>query len=263
MELFSFIFAYSAILLFLCVHGVLAAHGIDATGVPPSVFVGDDECNSGSEDGCAVNALQRRVKQITAKQPNANAAPDSTAVGDSNRDPMNSSPIWHYALNCWNSCGRKSGFCEGYCGPGNACCRHGAHHDPEECSFPAFWPVLSFHTCVQVHAPSPTTPAPEPELPPPATSCEDQDPSCPGWAAQGQCTANTVYMSARCGLSCGNCQQPADPTSAPPPAAAPPAASCVDESTYCSTWATDGQCKSNPGYMLRHCKLACEACVSG
>ncbi|CAE8603997.1 unnamed protein product [Polarella glacialis] len=118
---------------------------------------------------------------------------------------------------------------------------------------------MSYHTCVHVRVPPPITPAPVPELPPdlpPATSCNDQDPSCSGWAAIGQCTANPAFMLAKCSLSCGKCQKPAEPS--PPP----PAASCVDDSTYCPTWAKDGQCKSNPGYMSRACRLSCGACGS-
>jgi len=58
--------------------------------------------------------------------------------------------IWHYARNCWHDCGRKGGWCESYCGPGNACCRHGAGpKDPLECRSVEFFPVTTFHTCVR------------------------------------------------------------------------------------------------------------------
>ncbi|CAE7375952.1 UREG, partial [Symbiodinium pilosum] len=38
--------------------------------------------------------------------------------------------------------------CSNYCGPGNACCRWRAHHDPPECRSVKWWPVIHWHTCV-------------------------------------------------------------------------------------------------------------------
>jgi len=39
-----------------------------------------------------------------------------------------------------------------------------------------------------------------------------------------------------------------------------PEQSCTDGSEYCSTWAQQGQCKDNPGYMLKVCRQACGLC---
>lgn len=50
--------------------------------------------------------------------------------------------------------------------------------------------------------PAPTAP-PEPTSAPP--TCQDFDPSCPGWAAIGQCEKNPPYMIPYCPLSCGVC----------------------------------------------------------
>ena len=38
---------------------------------------------------------------------------------------------------------------------------------------------------------------------------------------------------------------------------------CVDENPECSHWARAGECKHNPGYMLKHCNLSCESCGNG
>jgi len=51
-------------------------------------------------------------------------------------------------LPCWYKCG-GAGFCDNYCGPNNACCRYMASGNPPECHSVRWWPVLTFHTCVQ------------------------------------------------------------------------------------------------------------------
>ena len=38
--------------------------------------------------------------------------------------------------------------------------------------------------------------------------CEDDNPSCPGWGAAGECKANPGYMLSYCQATCGTC--PAD-----------------------------------------------------
>ncbi|ELU08301.1 hypothetical protein CAPTEDRAFT_185959, partial [Capitella teleta] len=35
---------------------------------------------------------------------------------------------------------------------------------------------------------------------------------------------------------------------------------CEDEHANCGTWAAQGECQSNPGYMLERCKVACDVC---
>uniref|UniRef100_A0A914EAR5 ShKT domain-containing protein n=1 Tax=Acrobeloides nanus TaxID=290746 RepID=A0A914EAR5_9BILA len=54
----------------------------------------------------------------------------------------------------------------------------------------------------------------------------------------------------------------------PPPAARPPVAlrpavvsqTCFNEHECCGTWAANGQCRSNPGYMNQWCKASCSIC---
>ncbi|KAK5970214.1 ShTK domain protein, partial [Trichostrongylus colubriformis] len=36
--------------------------------------------------------------------------------------------------------------------------------------------------------------------------CDDADPKCPEWAAEGECTSNAVWMMANCRKSCHSCQ---------------------------------------------------------
>ncbi len=35
---------------------------------------------------------------------------------------------------------------------------------------------------------------------------------------------------------------------------------CVDSNFYCSSWASKGQCHSNPDYMLVYCVKSCGMC---
>uniref|UniRef100_A0A7S4T6Y6 Cellulase n=1 Tax=Alexandrium monilatum TaxID=311494 RepID=A0A7S4T6Y6_9DINO len=37
-------------------------------------------------------------------------------------------------------------------------------------------------------------------------------------------------------------------------------AECVDDNAFCAAWARQGQCQTNPGYMLVVCKKSCSAC---
>lgn len=44
-----------------------------------------------------------------------------------------------------------------------------------------------------------------PTKPPPGENCPDNNPNCPLWAEQGQCSANPGYMLANCRKSCKTC----------------------------------------------------------
>ncbi|KAK0064274.1 tyrosinase-like protein tyr-3 [Biomphalaria pfeifferi] len=37
---------------------------------------------------------------------------------------------------------------------------------------------------------------------------------------------------------------------------------CDDDQGGCATWASNGQCQSNPNYMLKYCRKSCKVCVS-
>jgi prolyl 4-hydroxylase len=38
---------------------------------------------------------------------------------------------------------------------------------------------------------------------------------------------------------------------------------CVDTDNRCAFWASTGECKENPGYMIRNCMKSCEVCYTG
>lgn len=42
----------------------------------------------------------------------------------------------------------------------------------------------------------------------------------------------------------------------------PPPMLCKDEDAGCPRWAEDGECKGNPGFMLRVCAGSCNSCDS-
>jgi len=181
----------------------------------------DDECTAADSE-CALNALQRKgVKGMALGDPS-----EPTPMGDhivaqnvygkpwkaeceacmqNNLEPpapvLGASLIWHYAWNCWDYCG-GAGACS-WCGPGNACCKYRSSSDPAECHGVGFWPVLSFHTCVQpVHpaTPAPTAPPLPTALPLPT------DPPLPG----GSSSAGGVGNNSAGGVGGGGAASGAD-----------------------------------------------------
>ncbi len=43
--------------------------------------------------------------------------------------------------------------------------------------------------------------------PPPPLACDDENPACGGWAADGECERNPSYMHKTCAGSCGTCDE--------------------------------------------------------
>ena len=35
---------------------------------------------------------------------------------------------------------------------------------------------------------------------------------------------------------------------------------CIDKDNKCATYATEGACKENPGYMTHYCAVSCDTC---
>mmetsp|Transcript_63254 Transcript_63254/g.196247 ORF Transcript_63254/g.196247 Transcript_63254/m.196247 type:complete len:446 (-) Transcript_63254:216-1553(-) len=184
----------------------------------PWALEADDECAAASGPQCALNALQRRgsqktvaVKQhlVEADAANPDGAPQ-WAGGCENcmqenfapmaEEDLGASPIGHYALNCWSACG-GAGPCA-WCGAGNACCRYRYATDPAACHGVRMWPVLSFHTCVQMaSAPAPSLPAPAPSPSPspsntftPAPSSGTYQPQLHALAMPSDASPLTFYM---------------------------------------------------------------------
>ena len=38
------------------------------------------------------------------------------------------------------------------------------------------------------------------------------------------------------------------------------ATECKDDTIHCESWAREGECKNNPGYMLVFCQKSCNTC---
>jgi len=148
-----------------------SVHADDASA--HGALMGDDECAAQVLDGedmqaaqerCAMNALQLRAASTAgagAVEANFAASSDTllqehvmTADGKralTDEERAIASRIWHYALPCYSQCGAKSGYCDAYCGPGNACCKYLNSADPPECHTARFWPVTYTSTCVSVN----------------------------------------------------------------------------------------------------------------
>ncbi|KAL3927026.1 MAG: hypothetical protein SGPRY_003017, partial [Prymnesium sp.] len=73
--------------------------------------------------------------------------------------------------------------------------------------------------------------------------CEDLDESCAGWAVDGHCRSNPIFMLKTCPTSCGACSP-----------------SCKDTKFQCEAWGLMGQCNDNPGFMARYCPVTCGVC---
>jgi len=56
-------------------------------------------------------------------------------------------PVENFGKDCWEACG-NAGFCQEFCGQGNACCRYMGSTDPPECHGITEFGSRSYHTCV-------------------------------------------------------------------------------------------------------------------
>ena len=48
--------------------------------------------------------------------------------------------------NCWEPCGKKSGYCPSFCKANEVCCRKGFGGDPIECQGASI-PCVGYHCC--------------------------------------------------------------------------------------------------------------------
>jgi len=105
--------------------------------------------------------------------------------------------------------------------------------------------------------------------------CVNNDALCPEWAKWGHCQLNP-YVMKECQASCNpTCNGGVTPTMGPqtrpptqPPTAPPTDVKrtylgkgilCVDSHPNCANWAKQGQCESNPGWMMKSCMISCKS----
>ena len=110
-----------------------------------------------------------------------------------------------------------------------------------------------------------------PPPPPSPTGCTDQHSSCAAWQRSGYCThaSYSAYVTQRCPLACGTCQDGPATSPPPPPTRSPPPPSpnvdCVDVHASCAAWQRSGYCThaSYSAYVTQRCPLACGTCQDG
>jgi len=156
--------------------------------------------------------------------------------------------LWKTGNSCndYNNAGMKTtSFSADECAAANMCKSVGACGASPE----------TFISCIDWKIAGSSSPSPVPSPP----QCTDDNQYCSDWAANGECERNPAFMLVNCRASCGACPQPtpAPTTPAPPP---PTPSSCADNNQYCSDWAANGECETNPGYMLTNCRASCGVC---
>lgn len=95
--------------------------------------------------------------------------------------------------------------------------------------------------------------------------CRNFHPSCPTFAALGECGKNPGFMRTNCALSCGVCVPSNHPAAedVPPENVGEPVDPdrCRDKHELCPDWADAGECVINPTYMRSACVESCWLCV--
>ncbi len=88
---------------------------------------------------------------------------------------------------------------------------------------------------------------------------------CKLWAGEGECENNPTYMLENCANTCNACEL--STTESPTPVNVDPNIStpvgCADKNFECPSWAAEGECSKNPGWMLANCALSCDSCEGG
>jgi len=90
--------------------------------------------------------------------------------------------------------------------------------------------------------------------------CRDEDSNCKVWAEAGECRNNPGFMTDKCKRSClDDGMESACPGVT---SSVPKLPSCYDEGGQdCFFWARDGQCESNPDFMMKSCRFSCKQCI--
>ncbi|VDO69892.1 unnamed protein product [Heligmosomoides polygyrus] len=110
--------------------------------------------------------------------------------------------------------------------------------------------------------------------------CLDRHSSCGMWSKSGECTKNTLWMAENCRRACNKCglarsvvcsgggknqgrfmNSPVMKknllTDLGSKCNSP---MCYNENQCCPIWASQGECRTNPGFMLCQCRVSCQQC---
>jgi len=72
---------------------------------------------------------------------------------------------------------------------------------------------------------------------------------------------NTLYSCSGYTQTTGSVKpKPSKPKPTEEVATVKPDLTCKDTNEYCATWAKNGECQVNPGWMLKNCPVACKEC---
>jgi len=97
-----------------------------------------------------------------------------------------------------------------------------------------------------------------------AFRCRDNMTSCESAAKTGKCETHGETMRFQCPQSCGVCKALEFPTGEAYPrhACRLESGDTDDHKERCPTWAADGECVNNFGFMSLSCELSCGLCVT-
>ncbi|VDO23215.1 unnamed protein product [Haemonchus placei] len=98
--------------------------------------------------------------------------------------------------------------------------------------------------------------------------CLDRHTSCALWSRSGECTKNPLWMSENCRRACGKCgmarsvicsggRQVQESIISASKCNSP---MCFNEFQCCPFWAYQGECRTNPVFMLCQCRVSCQQC---
>ncbi|CAJ0948738.1 unnamed protein product, partial [Mesorhabditis belari] len=104
--------------------------------------------------------------------------------------------------------------------------------------------------------------------PPIRDDCSDRHPTCGSWTSTGECTKNPDWMTENCRRSCNRCQQTRaqacsrgqTSVTQAPREQCENSPGCFNEYACCPHWANQGQCRSNPSFMMCNCRVSCGMC---
>ncbi|EYC00653.1 hypothetical protein Y032_0114g457 [Ancylostoma ceylanicum] len=93
------------------------------------------------------------------------------------------------------------------------------------------------------------------------SNCCDKHPNCAFWARRRECKSNPDWMLPNCPLSCRNCGTDFDKqTTKVRQCGTGKESECCDHHSSCAFWASKGECRKDPDWMLRKCQLSCHFC---